>query len=289
MGARVRRVICHLARYFMLDAITARLRLNWKRIEFGTVHAMLIAGVMSLPARDLAASTFAAPVNLGTVTAPAIKEASGMVASLDNPGVLWIENDSGNPNAIYAINLRGQLLGTYNLTGAANDDWEDMSVGPGPEPGVNYLYLANSATSSGFQGSLVVRVPEPTVYAAQQVGAPVTQNISGAVAIVFMAGAECRGNVRRSANGRSLFRVETKRHDEVLPGERGTVHDGGCANDDARGGCAAEQRERREHFVRWERDFGAQPGFDGAVISSHRGSNDCASAWLPTHRRIRIK
>ncbi|HEY2761966.1 MAG TPA: hypothetical protein VGI75_14515 [Pirellulales bacterium] len=141
---------------------------------------LAVAAAVLAIARDSSASTFAAPINLGTVTAPAIKEASGMVASLNNPGVLWIENDSGNENAIYAINLRGQLLGTYTLTGAANDDWEDMSIGPGPEPGVNYLYLMNSATSSGFQGSQVVRVPEPTVYASQQVGAPVTENISGA-------------------------------------------------------------------------------------------------------------
>ena len=29
----------------------------------------------------------------------------------------------------------------YNLTGAKMRDWEDIAVGPGPEPNVDYLYV----------------------------------------------------------------------------------------------------------------------------------------------------
>ena len=132
---------------------------------------------------QLFASSFANGVSQGTVTAPAIVEASGLIASPDNPGVLWTENDSNNPNTIYALDTSGHLLGTYTLTGAVNTDWEDISIGPGPEPGVNYIYLANSATGSS---SVLVRVPEPTVYASQQVGSPVTKSITGSQTQTFL-------------------------------------------------------------------------------------------------------
>jgi hypothetical protein len=99
--------------------------------------------------------------------------------------VLWTENDSGNPNTIFALDTAGHLLGTYYLDGVSNYDWEDMSVGPGPEPGVNYLYLANSASHEAANQSIIVRVPEPTVYASQQVASPVTVHLSGTQSQTF--------------------------------------------------------------------------------------------------------
>jgi hypothetical protein len=132
--------------------------------------------------RTLCASTFGSGVNQGTVTAPAIVEASGLVASHDNANVLWTENDSGNPNTIFAIDTSGRLLGTYYLDGAVNTDWEDIAIGPGPEPGINYVYVADSANGSS---SKVFRIPEPTVYAAQQAVSPVTQHLSGVQAQLF--------------------------------------------------------------------------------------------------------
>jgi hypothetical protein len=58
-------------------------------------------------------------------------EASGIVASRQNPGVLWVHNDSGAPPRVFAINARGDLLGICNVGGAKIRDWEDIAVGPG--------------------------------------------------------------------------------------------------------------------------------------------------------------
>jgi len=149
----------------------------------GSMRRLLCATLMVLSASaNLLASTFGPGVSQGTVTAPAIVEASGVVASPDNANVLWTENDSGNPNTIFAIDTGGHLLGTYYLDGAVNTDWEDIAIGPGPEPGVNYVYVADSATGSS---SKVFRIPEPTVYAAQQALSPVTQHLTGVQAQVF--------------------------------------------------------------------------------------------------------
>jgi hypothetical protein len=151
--------------------------------DCGSMWRLFCATLLVLSASEnMLASTFGPSVSQGTVTAPAIVEASGLVASLSNANVLWTENDSGNPNTIFAIDTSGRLLGTYYLDGAVNTDWEDIAIGPGPEPGVSYVYVADSNTGAS---SKVFRIPEPTVYAAQQTLSPVTQHLSGAQAQVF--------------------------------------------------------------------------------------------------------
>lgn len=126
------------------------------------------------------AATFSTGVSQGTVTASAINEASGLIASRDNAQVFWTHNDDGGPD-IFALDATGKLLGRYTLTGATNNDWEDIAVGPGPVAGVNYLYLMGSA--SGNQ-TTIYRVPEPAVY-GRQAASPLTRSISGAVGKTF--------------------------------------------------------------------------------------------------------
>ena len=77
----------------------------------------------------------------GTVNIAGLTEASGVAASRNNLGVLWTENDSGNPAVAYAMDSQGRLLGTYALPG--NTDNEDIGIGPGPVPNVSYLYVTD--------------------------------------------------------------------------------------------------------------------------------------------------
>jgi hypothetical protein len=94
-----------------------------------TWQAQSIGALLAFISATVSASTFSFPPDdEGTVTAPAIVEASGLVASPDNPGVLWTENDSGNPNTIFALDTAGHLLGTYFLDGVTNYDWEGNDI-----------------------------------------------------------------------------------------------------------------------------------------------------------------
>ncbi|NLT76895.1 MAG: hypothetical protein GXX98_10255, partial [Planctomycetes bacterium] len=77
---------------------------------------------------------FAPGVEAGIVRTPLIQEASGLVASRKNPGVLWVHNDSGDTARVFAIDTRGNLLGVCSVTGAKARDWEDIAIGPGPDP-----------------------------------------------------------------------------------------------------------------------------------------------------------
>ncbi len=105
---------------------------------------------------------------VGTVQTKEIKEASGIVASRVNRGVLWVHNDSGNSAKVYALNIEGKLLGAYRIKGIRCRDWEDIAIGPGPGPGPDpqrsYLYIGDIGDNDGKYRSITIyRVPEPVV------------------------------------------------------------------------------------------------------------------------------
>lgn len=92
--------------------------------------------------KDADTSLFHKQQSLGSVSGE-LDEASGLVASVTNPGYLWTHNDGNNPSEIYLINDKAETVMTCRLKKAWNRDWEDITIGPGPEPGVSYLYVAD--------------------------------------------------------------------------------------------------------------------------------------------------
>ena len=97
------------------------------------VASLIALVVAALPASDASAGAIEAcagygPVQVtGAVTIDGIDEVSGVVASRRRP-VLWIEEDSGNPERIYAIGLGGAERSTVRVTNAKNRDWEDIAL-----------------------------------------------------------------------------------------------------------------------------------------------------------------
>jgi len=108
----------------------------------------------------------------------AVSEASGLVASRQNPGVLWTHNDSGF-SGVFALSTNGALLANYRIPNAFSGDYEDIAVGPGPLPGFNYIYLGDIGDNEMSRFNIsVFRFPEPAVY-AHQVSSPPTQFAEG--------------------------------------------------------------------------------------------------------------
>lgn len=106
--------------------------------------------------------------DLGLIEHDAISEASGLAASHLNADVLWTHNDRGGEAAIYAFRTDGVHLGVFRLHGVSARDWEDMAVGPGPQPGMSYLYIGDIGDNDGSQDfKFIYRVPEPVVAASQ--------------------------------------------------------------------------------------------------------------------------
>jgi hypothetical protein len=107
------------------------------------------------------------PKRVGTIKNSAVTESSGLVASRTSPGVYWTHNDSGGGPFIYALGSKGESLGVWRVTGAENDDWEDIAIGPGPDKKKSYLYIGDIGDNSSSRKDIVVyRLPEPTPTAA---------------------------------------------------------------------------------------------------------------------------
>lgn len=100
----------------------------------------------------------------GTVSAASLNEVSGVAASTAHPGVLWVHNDSGDSARMFALSTAGTLLGTFTVTGATANDWEDIALGPGPVADQSYVYLGDIGDNPSVRSSIAVfRVPEPAV------------------------------------------------------------------------------------------------------------------------------
>ena len=97
----------------------------------------------------------------GWMADPALPEVSGMAASHAYPGTLWVENDSGNPAAVYAVSPGGSLRATLRIDGVPNIDWEDLASFD--LNGHHYLLLADTGDNGGIRKTLALHViEEPT-------------------------------------------------------------------------------------------------------------------------------
>lgn len=107
---------------------------------------------------------FERPEVVGTVVGH--PEISGIVASQRHPGVLWLQEDSGGAPELYAIDEEGAFLGTLQLSGAANLDWEDLAEGPcGPS---RCLFVADIGDNLAQRGEVSLWVVEEPDLPAQR-------------------------------------------------------------------------------------------------------------------------
>ncbi|MHA3772181.1 hypothetical protein ACXR0O_11645 [Verrucomicrobiota bacterium sgz303538] len=139
---------------------------------------LIIAGIGLVP-HLRAAPSFASAATQGTVDVGPLRQASGIAVSRDNAGVLWTHNDAGDGPRIFALDTSGRLLGTYALTGADAVDYEDIAIGPGPVPGISYLFIGDIGDNNASRSNIsVYQIPEPAVY-VRQASNPRVSNLKG--------------------------------------------------------------------------------------------------------------
>ena len=110
------------------------------------------------------AELYGPPTTIATIKDRSITESSGLVASRSTPGAYWTHNDSGDGPFIYAFDSRGDALGVFRVTGAEARDWEDISIGPGPQRDKSYLYIGDIGDNNEQRSEIVVyRVAEPVL------------------------------------------------------------------------------------------------------------------------------
>jgi hypothetical protein len=95
------------------------------------------------------------------ITDKRITESSGLATSLLHPGVLWTNNDSGNPPRIYAISPKGSTEATLKLRGEPNIDWEAITTLRAPD-GRALIAVGDIGDNNAQHSSVrIAMVPEP--------------------------------------------------------------------------------------------------------------------------------
>jgi hypothetical protein len=106
---------------------------------------------------------------VGRLAHPAIREASGIVASRRYRGIFWVHNDSGNAPNIFAVRRDGTLVREFTV-GVPNVDWEDIAT-----DSQGRLYLGEIGNNDGrLPLRAVYRIDEPDPFGPpEKAGEPV--------------------------------------------------------------------------------------------------------------------
>lgn len=98
----------------------------------------------------------------GEIESNELKEASGLAGSIGNPDLLWVHNDSGDEARIFLIDEQANLKATVKFDHVKNRDWEDITVGPGPVEGKNYVYVGDIGDNKAkYKDRFIYRAEEP--------------------------------------------------------------------------------------------------------------------------------
>jgi MYXO-CTERM domain-containing protein len=107
---------------------------------------------------------------LGQADDADLTEVSGLAVSHQDAGLLWLHNDHGGDASLHAATLSGEDSGRYEIIGAENHDWEDLSLGPCPAQGTepcSCLYLADIGDNDlERDGGEIMRFAEPAATGA---------------------------------------------------------------------------------------------------------------------------
>jgi len=108
-------------------------------------------------------SLFGEALAIRLIRNPELTEISGMAFGKQNPGMIYLQTDSGGEPAVYVMDSMGVEHGKIMLIGAKNRDWEDIAVGPGLDQ-KSYIYIADIGDNRAKRENITIyRIPEPTL------------------------------------------------------------------------------------------------------------------------------
>lgn len=102
------------------------------------------------------------------MAAGVLEEASGIADSRLNAGMLWVQEDSGNPPELSLLSHQGQFMKSISVKGVVNTDWEDLALAAGPDPALRYLYIADIGDNDQKRERInILRAPEVAASATE--------------------------------------------------------------------------------------------------------------------------
>lgn len=132
---------------------------RWRWLAAGALVAAALAGGLALWRAHRAQPQAPGTSELvGMLLDPQLSEISGLAASRRHPGVLWMHDDGGNPERLFAVAENGDRLATARIEGAIKTDWEDMAAFE--LDGRHYLLIADTGDNGGLRRSLQLHIIE---------------------------------------------------------------------------------------------------------------------------------
>lgn len=117
--------------------------------------------VNSTPPKTRPDARYDRPQVTGKIKSRDVTEASGIAASRCQNDVLWTHNDSGDGPYIFALNSKGDNLGTWKVPNAQNIDWEDIAAVK-DTAGQCYVYIGEIGDNKAKRHEhTVYRIREP--------------------------------------------------------------------------------------------------------------------------------
>ncbi|MEL6534316.1 MAG: hypothetical protein AAFQ98_02830 [Bacteroidota bacterium] len=185
------------------------------RISLSLVAISLLGyGCQSIaPQQDLSSnppfdSLFSGATAIRTISEPEMVEISGLVASRQYPGYLWVHNDSGDEPRLFCLDDQGNLVGIFQVEGIALRDWEDITIGLGADS-VWYLYIGEIGDNAAIHDELYIHQivePDPTQ--------PGPVPVAGTMSFVYPDGARDAETLMHDPVTDELW-VVSKREDRV--------------------------------------------------------------------------
>ncbi len=141
-------------------------RIIWISLSISFAFPLLL--LLVIPAAFSNPPLFGIQQDCGLLENDMINEASGLAASWKHPGILYTHNDSGSEPYVYCIDEHGGHRGRFHLNIEKARDWEDITVGPGPEDSISYIYVGDIGDNRGDQATIFVyRFPEPDFFGTE--------------------------------------------------------------------------------------------------------------------------
>ncbi len=84
-----------------------------------------------------------------------LEENSGIVSIKDS--TVWVVEDNGNKDELYKLNFKGDIVKSFKVKNAKNNDWEDLT-----KDALNNVYIADIGNNNNDRKDLVIyKVPNP--------------------------------------------------------------------------------------------------------------------------------
>lgn len=133
-----------------------------ENVKIISLSFLLLTSCSAQERQQPTSDAFMAGEKLSELKNEDLKEISGIAASVVNPKHLWAHNDAGNKAEIYLLDEGLNVKMTCKLSGIKNRDWEDIAVGPGPDPNKSYVYVGDIGDNDAeHRDKYVYRFEEP--------------------------------------------------------------------------------------------------------------------------------